>query len=185
MEDNVPTSLYGNAATRHPGSTSFAALLQTHALSLPVSAGMEVLHSSSSGVPSSTALPTNSVVTPPWGSSSGASSTVAVRQQSPVTKSVNSECDFQSPTAVHSDYQTNMDLDLDNTVAVLATSATNCVDFAGKVNLEVVGNNVSKSKSVSDPVSVVEKFRWDHANVMLYYNDTGKQFRIFCPQLTT
>ena len=49
MEDNVPTSLYRNAATQHPGSTSSAALLHTQALSLPVSAGMDVLHSSSSG----------------------------------------------------------------------------------------------------------------------------------------
>ena len=110
MEDNVPTLRYRNAATRHPGSTSSTALLQAHALSLPVSAGMDVLHSSSSGVPSSIALPTNSVVTPPSESSSGASFTVAVRQQSPVTKSVVWVCDLQSPTAVHSDYQASWTL---------------------------------------------------------------------------
>ena len=86
MEDNVPTSRYRNAATRHPGFTLSAALIHTHALSLPVSAGMNMLHSSSSWVPSSMALYTNSVVTSPSESSSGASSTVAVRQQSPVTK---------------------------------------------------------------------------------------------------
>ena len=84
------------------------------------------------------ALTTNSVITPPSGSSSGASSTVAVRQQSPVTKSVNSVCDLQSPTAVHSDYQDTMDLDLYNTVAALANSATNRVDFAEKVTTFMV-----------------------------------------------
>ena len=41
-------------------------------------------------------------------------------------------------TAVHSDYQAIMDLDLDNTVAILDTSATNCIDFAEKVTTIMV-----------------------------------------------
>ena len=57
------------------------------------------------------------------------------------------------------------------------------VNYLCEFNLEVVGNNVSKS--VCDPVSVVDRFRWDHANVMLYYNDNGEQLQNILPQLTT
>ena len=52
------------------------------------------------------------------------------------------------------------------------------------INLEVVRNNVSKS--VFDSVPVVERFQWDHANVMLYYNVISvNDDKIFCRQLTT
>ena len=50
------------------------------------------------------------------------------------------------------------------------------VDNFCEFNLKVVGNNVSKF--VSDPVPVVQRIRWDHANVMLYY-------KIFSLQLAT
>ena len=49
------------------------------------------------------------------------------------------------------------------------------VNYLCEFNVEVVRNNVSKS--VCDPVPAVERFRWDHANVMLYYNDTGEQLQ--------
>ena len=49
------------------------------------------------------------------------------------------------------------------------------VNYLCEFNLEVVGNNVSKF--VSFLVAVVERFRWNHANVMLYYNDTGEQLQ--------
>ena len=48
------------------------------------------------------------------------------------------------------------------------------VNYLCEFNLTVVGNSVSNSKSVSDPVPVVERFRWDHANVLLHYNDTDE-----------
>ena len=55
------------------------------------------------------------------------------------------------------------------------------VNYLCEFNLEVAGNNVSKSKSVFDTVPVVERCRWDHANVMLYYNDTGEQLQNILP----
>ena len=55
------------------------------------------------------------------------------------------------------------------------------VNYLCEFNLELVRNNVSKS--VSDPVPVVERFRRDHANVMLYYNDTGEQLQNILPAI--
>ena len=59
-------------------------------------------------------------------------------------------CDLQSPTAVYSDYQAAIDLDLDNTVAILATSATNCVDFAEKVTTIIVDCSNALDNSDND-----------------------------------
>ena len=55
------------------------------------------------------------------------------------------------------------------------------VNYLREFNLEVVSNKVYKS--VSDPVPVVERFRWDHANVMLYGSDTGEQLQNILPAI--
>ena len=57
------------------------------------------------------------------------------------------------------------------------------VNYLYEFNLEVVGNNVSKSKSVSDLIPVVERFQWDHANIVLFYNDTGEQLQNILPAI--
>ena len=91
------------------------------------------------------------MVTPSPGSSSEISSTVAVRQQFQMTKSVVSVRDSQSPTAEHPDCHANMVLDLDNAAAVLATSATNCVDFADKATTITIGCSNVFDNSENDP----------------------------------